>query len=182
MNSKKPKSQDIDPNQPITSKPTGQSTDPKDQQILDLKNRLARALADYSNLEKRFERDSSSIIQFANSNLLGRLLEVRDHLGMAAANGLSAGKAGDTSLKMILATFDKLLTDEGVTEVKVDGMYDPATMECHETVPGEKDKVITVASRGYLLHGKLLRAARVTVGNGDASKQQTVDSKQEQND
>lgn len=133
----------------------------QDPQIDELKAKLARALADYANLEKRFERDSSSIIKFANSNLLTKLLEVRDHLGMAAANG-------DTSLKMILVTFDKVLTDEGVTEVKVDGMYDPNTMECHETVPGEKDKVITVQSRGYMLHDKLLRAARVTVGNGQS--------------
>lgn len=137
--------------------------DPRDQELIALKERLARALADYSNLEKRFERDSSSIIKFANSNLLGKLLEVRDHLGMAAS-------AGDTSLKMILATFDKLLLDEGVTEVKVDGMFDPNTMECHETVPGDKDKVITVQSRGYLLHGKLLRPARVIVGNGEPTK------------
>ena len=143
--------------------PDPQAVDPRDEQIVDLKGKLARALADYSNLEKRFERDSSSIIKFANSNLLGKLLEVRDHLGMAAS-------AGDTSLKMILATFDKLLIDEGVTEVKVDGMYDPATMECHETVPGDKDKVITVQSRGYMLHGKLLRAARVTVGSGEPIK------------
>ena len=143
--------------------PDPQVVDPRDEQINDLKGKLARALADYSNLEKRFERDSSSIIKFANSNLLGKLLEVRDHLGMAAS-------AGDTSLKMILATFDKLLIDEGVTEVKVDGMYDPATMECHETVPGDKDKVIGVQLRGYLLHGKLLRPARVTVGNGETTK------------
>lgn len=143
--------------------PDPQVVDPRDEQISDLKGKLARALADYSNLEKRFERDSSSIIKFANSNLLGKLLEVRDHLGMAAS-------AGDTSLKMILATFDKLLIDEGVTEVKVDGMYDPATMECHETVPGDKDKVIGVQLRGYLLHGKLLRPARVTVGNGETTK------------
>ena len=143
--------------------PDPQAVDPRDEQISDLKGKLARALADYSNLEKRFERDSSSIIKFANSNLLGKLLEVRDHLGMAAS-------AGDTSLKMILATFDKLLIDEGVTEVKVDGMYDPATMECHETVPGDKDKVIGAQLRGYLLHGKLLRPARVTVGNGETTK------------
>ena len=81
-----------------------------------------------------------------------------------------AASAGDTSLKMILATFDKLLIDEGVTEVKVDGMYDPATMECHETVPGDKDKVIGVQLRGYLLHGKLLRPAGVTVGSGETTK------------
>lgn len=137
--------------------------DSRDQELVVLKERLARALADYSNLEKRFERDSSSIIKFANSNLLGKLLEVRDHLGMAAS-------AGDTSLKMILATFDKLLIDEGVTEVKVDGQFDPNTMECHETVPGDKDKIMSVQLRGYQLHGKLLRPARVIVGNGEPKK------------
>lgn len=146
-----------------TNPPQNPVVDPRDQELSSLKERLARALADYSNLEKRFERDSSSIIKFANSNLLGKLLEVRDHLGMAAASG-------DTSLKMILATFDKLLTDEGVTEVKVDGVYDPATMECHETVPGEKDKIMGIQLRGYLLHGKLLRPARVTVGNGELNQ------------
>ena len=142
-----------------TNPPQAPVVDPRDQELSSLKERLARALADYSNLEKRFERDSSSIIKFANSTLIGRLLEVRDLLGMAASSG-------DTSLKMILTTFDKVLEGEGVAEVKVHGMYDPATMECHETVPGEKDKVIGVQLRGYLLHGKLIRPARVTVGNG----------------
>lgn len=131
-----------------------------------LESSLARALADYSNLEKRFERDSSSIVKFANSNILEKLLEVRDHLGMAAAAGLPA-QAGDTSLKLILSTFDKVLVAEGVTEVKTDGLYDPIHMECQDTVAGEKDKVISVIRPGYLLHDRLLRPARVTVGNGE---------------
>jgi len=134
-------------------------TKKNDPKIADLEGKLARALADYSNLEKRFERDSSSIIKFANSNLLGKLLEVRDHLGMAAS-------AGDTSLKMILSSFDKILVEEGVVEVKTDGVYDPAQMECQESVAGEKDQVISVLRRGYLLHDRLLRPARVTVGDG----------------
>ncbi len=132
-------------------------------EIINLKSSLARALADYSNLEKRFERDSSSIVKFANSNILEKLLEVRDHLGMAAA-------AGDTSLKLILSTFDKVLVAEGVTEVKTTGNFDPALMECQDTVAGEKDKVISVIRPGYLLHDRVLRTARVTVGNGEIIK------------
>lgn len=140
-------------------------SDPRDQQIQDLQNRLARALADYQNLEKRYTKDSASIVKFANATLLEKLLEVRDHLGMATTIGTT-----DQSLKMILSSFDKILTDEGVREVDVSGQFDPATMECHESAPGAKDQIISVVRRGYTLHDRLLRPARVVVGNGDLSK------------
>lgn len=133
---------------------------PQDSKIQHLESQLARALADYANLEKRFSRDSSSVVKYANSSLLGKLLDLRDHLSATAAH------FPDKSLTMILSLFDKLLSEEGVVEVKTDGPYDPATMECAEVVPGDKDRVITVQRKGYLLHDRVLRSARVTVGSG----------------
>lgn len=127
--------------------------------IAHLESALARALADYANLEKRYADGSASIVQFATSSLLSKLLEVRDHLGLASVTG-------DPSLKLILSSFDKILVDEGVTEVKTDGAFDPHTMECQETVPGTKDQIIRVIRPGYLLNGRVLRPARVAVGNG----------------
>ena len=127
--------------------------------ILHLESALARALADYANLEKRFARDSASIVQFANANLLAKLLEVRDHLGLAASHG-------DQSLELILSAFDKILTEEGVTIIKTHGVFDPNLMECHETAPGVKDQVLSVIRPGYILNGRVLRPARVVVGNG----------------
>lgn len=134
-----------------------------DPQVSLLQDKLARALADYSNLEKRFSSESSSVVKFANANLLTRLLEVRDHLGLASLTG-------DPSLKIILSTFDKVLTDEGVREVKAEGAFDPHTMECQETENGAKDQVVRVVRPGYLLHDRVLRPARVVVGNGTPNK------------
>jgi len=134
-------------------------TNKVDPQVTLLQDKLARALADYSNLEKRFSSESSSVIKFANANLLTRLLEVRDHLGLASLTG-------DPSLKIILSTFDKILVDEGVVEVKSDGSFDPHTMECQETAPGDKDKIVRVIRPGYMLHDRVLRPARVVVGSG----------------
>lgn len=141
-------------------------SDPHDAQITRLgsdlaalKDRLARALADYQNLEKRFSSESSSVVKFANTNLLTRLLEVRDHLGLASLTG-------DPSLKIILSTFDKVLVDEGVVEIKTEGAFDPHTMECQETAHGIKDQIIRVIRPGYMLHDRVLRPARVVVGNG----------------
>ena len=128
----------------------------KDKQ---LEEKLARTLADYQNLEKRFERDSSAVIKLANVALITKLLEVRDHLGMASQNG-------DKSLGIILSSFDKILVDEGVATISTEGEFNPAEMECAELAPGEKDTVIVVQQAGYKLGNRVLRPARVTVGNG----------------
>ena len=137
--------------------------DPLTTRISLLESKLARALADYANLEKRFEKDSASIVKFANSSLLAKLLDIRDHLESASVH------LKDQSLTMILSALDNILAGEGVVEIKADGIYDPALMECHETARGEKDQILSVSRRGYLLSGKLLRPARVIVGNGQVN-------------
>lgn len=134
--------------------------DPKDEEIKQLKERLARAMADYQNLENRFNRDSSSVVKFATASLLTKLLDIRDHLYSASIH------FQDKSLQMILTLFDKILAEEGVESVKTDGTYDPASMECAEVVDGDKDKVISVVRQGYKLSDRVLRSARVTVGSG----------------
>ncbi len=126
----------------------------------DLRSSLARALADYANLERRFSEQSTSVIKFATSSLLTKLLDIRDHLAMASV------QLKDQSINMILSSFDKLLVDEGVLEIKTDGLYDPSSMECQEMTEGEKDKVIKVIRPGYKLHDRVLRTARVVVGSG----------------
>jgi len=135
---------------------------PKDptSEILNLKSSLSRALADYANLERRFAADSSSVIKFATANLLTKLLDLRDHLSMASAS------LKDESLTMILASLDKVIADEGATPIDATGLFDPHSMECQELVPGEKDQVIKVIRPGYRLHDRVLRTARVSVGNG----------------
>jgi molecular chaperone GrpE len=152
-------------------KPAGQTKqlDPKiaelEAQVAESQAKVARALADYANLERRFASESSAVVKFATSSLLEKLLDIRDHLAMASV------VLKDQSVTMILSSLDKLLTEEGVTQVKTDGLFDPHTMESQELVDGEKDKVIQVIRPGYRLHDRVLRNARVTVGNGNITKQ-----------
>ena len=132
-----------------------------DPKIAQLESSLARALADYANLERRFSEQSSAVVKFATSGLLTKLLDIRDHLAMASV------QIKDQSLTMILSSLDKLLLDEGVEEVKTNGLYDPQSMECQELGEGEKDQVVKVVRPGYRLHDRVLRTARVIVGSGD---------------
>lgn len=137
------------------------STSPKHPHpVSDLESRLARALADYANLERRFKEQSSAVVKFAKADLLEKLLDIRDHLAMACT------QIQDQSLTMILGSLDKLLLEEGVTQVKTDGPYDPRSMECQELAAGAKDTVVKVVRPGYLLHNRVLRTARVVVGVG----------------
>lgn len=127
----------------------------------DLEERLKRALADYQNLEKRFARDSADIIRFANTALLSRLLELKDNLERAA------NAVKDEGVTMIRHDLDKILRDEMVREIEAAGKpFDPTKMEADEAVPGEKDQVIEMVQKGYMVGDRVLRPARVKVGNG----------------
>lgn len=132
----------------------------KSKELKNLEDKLARALADYQNLEKRFERDSSSIIQFGQASLLGKLIDFRDHLELAVNSG------GDNNLSLLLEELDKLLKGEGVQQVDTTAAFDPTLMECTELVVGAKDQIVTVSRPGFTLRNRLLRPARVQVGSG----------------
>lgn len=141
-------------------KPQSKTVPTLDPRISNLESSLARALADYANLERRFGEESSAVVKFATSGLITKLLDIRDHLALASV-GLK-----DQSITMILNSLDKILEEEGVIEVNTDGMYDPSSMECQEMGEGEKDKVVKVIRPGYRLHDRVLRTARVIVGAG----------------
>lgn len=128
-------------------------------QVEELENRWKRALADYQNLEKRYEREKHDFIQFANSALILKLLGVLNHLEKAARN------LKDKGLDLVVGEFRRILTDEGVEEIKCLGeRFDPQLMEAVEVVQGgEDDKVAGVINKGYFLKGKLLLPARVKV-------------------
>ncbi|MEI8232135.1 MAG: nucleotide exchange factor GrpE [bacterium] len=153
MTKQTPKKADQNPMQPVDNSVS-------EDKVKSLESSLARALADYANLERRYSEQSSAVVKFATANLLTKLLDIRDHLAMASV------QIKDQSLTMILGSLDKLLVDEGVEQVKTEGLYDPHSMECQELAVGEKDKVVKVVRNGYRLHNRVLRTARVVVGNG----------------
>jgi len=134
----------------------------KDQpkkQIEDLTNRWKRALADYQNLEKRYEKEKADFVQFANSNLILKLLSILGHLEKAAEH------LKDEGLDLVIVEFKRLLNNEGLEEIDCSGKpFDPEIMEAIEVVKGgEANQVAEVVSKGYLLKGKLLSAAKVKV-------------------
>ena len=124
---------------------------------------LRRARAEFENFRKRQERDRARLLELASEKLVAELLPVLDNLERAL-------EAGGDIRGGVQATRDqlaRLLESEGLTLVSSEGEhFDP---NIHEAVMGqpseehEEGAIIQTFQRGYMLNGKLIRAAKVVV-------------------
>ena len=145
-----------------------------EREIVDLRDRAMRTLADFDNFRKRADREREDIRRYATTELLRDLVGVADNLDLALA---SSGSADDLKkgVELTQRQFLDLLRRHGVREVAAVGeRFDPAR---HEAVSTQPDPAATTATvieelrRGYTLHDRLLRPAMVRValpsGGGD---------------
>jgi len=129
------------------------------QELGEMRQKWMRAVADYQNLEKRLEKEKQEWIKFANVNLLGRVLDVADNIDRAAIF------VNDPGLTMVRGNLQDVLKEFGVTEIDAQGKeFDPNLMECIDKKQGEENKVLEVVQKGYKLHDRVLRPAKVVVG------------------
>ena len=146
-------------------------------QIAELKNAVLRERADSDNLRKRFEREKESALKFGSEKLIKELLPVIDSLTL----GLEAAKAHEAEGRQALDHFIegssmtlKLLLDvlqkNGVSELDPVGeKLDPELHQALSAIPSPDAKpntILHVAQKGYLLNGRVIRAAQVIVADG----------------
>ena len=130
-----------------------------EQRARGLEEQLARAVADYRNLEKRLEDEKREFVKFANRELLARILPSFDALFLAEKH------VSDEGIRVTIRHLQDALRDVGVERVQTEGlMFDPEKMEAVTTDEGEENKVLEELRPGYTLNGKLLRPAQVKVG------------------
>lgn len=129
------------------------------QKISELEDKLARTLADYSNLEKRIESQRQFFATLASASIMTKIIDALDDLNLAADH------LKDPGLSMALDKLKNVLKTEGLEEIDAQGKeFDPKTMDCVNVAQGTQDLVISVSKKGYILNGECLRPAQVTVG------------------
>ena len=137
----------------------------------DWKDRYARAMADFDNFRKRTARDREDLVKFAASDVLKDILPTVDNLSRALDE--AKDKAEDPFVKGVKLVYDgliKTLADHGATPL--DAVGEPFDANYHEALAQlpseevEEGRVINEVKRGWMLHGKLLRAAQVVVSSG----------------
>ena len=147
--------------------------DPQDDQVQALKDQLLRQMAEVENVKRRASRDVENAHKFATEKLLNELFPILDSLEKAvetaaATEGAEAIAEGvELSLKLFVDTLGK----NGVEQIDPLGEpFDPQRHEAMTMVPNpsaEPNSVMDVMAKGYVLNGRLVRAAKVIVVKGD---------------
>ncbi len=137
-----------------------------------LKDRLLRLQADFDNFRKRQARDRAEWIQQSNADLLEELLPVLDQTDAAIASvskdSSEAAKPFRDGFELVRRTFLNAVAKFGLKPVEgvVGKPLDTATSEAitiMRTGQTEPGCVVYETRRGYVLNGKVLRAAQVVV-------------------
>ena len=142
----------------------------------ELQDKLVRTMAEWDNARKRIAKEKEDAIRFANEGLLETLIPVVDNfeLGMLAAANAADAKSIAVGLQMVLGQMQNFLRDSGLEPIDATGTpFDPHRHEAigHETSDTVAEgSVVSQRRKGYLLKGKLLRPAMVTVSEGKPEK------------
>lgn len=133
-------------------------------------DKMLRNQADLENTRKRLDREKQEFIKFANEGLILDLLNVLDDLERTvdlAQTGKENLSAFVKGVEMILAHLYEMLKNHGVKPIEAEGkIFDP---NLHEALMQVEDKelpehtIIEVLQKGYLIHGRVLRSAKVKV-------------------
>jgi molecular chaperone GrpE len=114
-----------------------------------------RERADFINYKKEETERISSLVKFANEDLIYKILPILDNLLLAQSH------INDAGLLQVIKQFEDLLKKEGVEPIEVlEKKFDPNFMEA---VEGDGETVSEEILRGYMLNGKLLRPAKVKI-------------------
>lgn len=149
----------------------------RDEQIKEQEKKFLYLYAEFENFKKRAIKERADTIKFGWESVARDLLTVLDNLERALAH-----VPGDTDknlvagLDMVAAEFRSSLKKQGAEIIPTLGQpFDP---NLHEGVGQEESDqpegtIIREHLRGYTLHGRLLRPARVVLSAGRGQKSQS---------
>lgn len=139
-------------------------------EILNLKDALARAQADYQNLIRRVDRDRNEMWDYFTSSLTLKFLPIIDNLERIISS--TPEELQNNSLfewvKSLNLSTVKILDSVWVKSfVSIGEEVDPNYHDVMTQLPWEQGKIIQEFEKWYLIWEKVLRHAKVVVGNGE---------------
>lgn len=133
----------------------------------EMTNIAKQALADLQNSRRRAEEENRNTIIYANTDLLKDLLPAINNIDRALNHepkDAEWSKGVEQTLKQLWQTLGK----KNVSIIPTVGeALDPRKHEVLMVGPGEKDIITKELEKGYMLGDRVLKPARVQVGNGE---------------
>ena len=140
-------------------------------EIAELKDKWLRSVAEFENYRKRTLKERAELILNGGEKFITAILPVLDDMERAIENG---AKTEDPDvlregMELIYQKFMKTLEAQGVSKIEaLDADFDTDLHEAVAMVPGmgddKKGKVIDCLQQGYKLNDKVIRHAKVAVG------------------
>ncbi|HOF02060.1 MAG TPA: nucleotide exchange factor GrpE [Spirochaetota bacterium] len=143
----------------------------KEKEAADYLDKYRRVLAEMENLRKRTQADKQDFLKYANFNIVSDFLVILDDFQRA----IDAGKDPNTDLESYVSgieliekqILDLLFKKYGVKKYGDPGEeFDPNIHQAVMMEEGDFDKeeIIEVFRKGYMLHDRVVRSAQVKVG------------------
>lgn len=170
------KQADLEENSEVNAETADESVEEKDpldvalEEIADLKDKYLRSVAEFDNYRKRTLKERTELILNGGEKVISAILPVIDDMERAIENG---AKTDDPQvlregMELIYHKLFKVMEAQGVTEIATaDADFDTDVHEAVAMVPGGEDKkgkVIDCLQKGYKLNEKVIRHAKVAVG------------------
>jgi molecular chaperone GrpE len=145
-----------------------------------LKDQLLRKAAEFENYKKRSENDYQSLIKYSNEELIAKLLPIVDDfersLKMGRGDAIRLEESGDGAsfVRGVELIYNKLLKTLELQGVKrfdsVGKEFDPSLHDALMMMPRSDvppNTVVEEVEKGYMLHDKVIRHARVIVSTAE---------------
>lgn len=150
----------------------GTPAEEEEDELARVKTRLAYLAAEFDNYRKRVAREQEAIVSFGNERILLAILPFLDNLERAISQSQPTGPA-EALFAGVRMIYDQALAELrkfGLEPISaVGGLFDPNLHEAIARVPWEgkpEGTILGESRKGYLLNGRLLRPAQVTVSHG----------------
>jgi len=152
-----------------------QSEEPKEispeDQINELNDKYLRLYSEFDNYRKRTSKERLELFKTAGQDILTDLLPVLDDFDRAMQNMDSSDdtEAIQTGINLIYSKFKSILGNKGLKNFKsIETEFDPEVHEAITKIPAPnkklKGKVVDEIEKGYMLNDKVIRFAKVVVG------------------
>lgn len=146
------------------------ATEPAESVEIDYKDKYLRLYAEFDNFRKRTAREKADLISSASSGVITQLLPLLDDFDRAAANPTDDVEAMREGMSLIQSKFSSSLSAKSlkVMEVKAGDDFDVDFHEAITNIPAPtpelSGKIVDVVEKGYLLGEKVIRYAKVVIG------------------
>ena len=141
------------------------------EEIAELKDKWLRSVAEFENYRKRTLKERAELILNGGEKFITAILPILDDMERAIENGKKTDDPDvlREGIELIYQKFMKTLEAQGVRKIEaLDADFDTDVHEAVAMVPGmgddKKGKVIDCLQQGYKLNDKVIRHAKVAVG------------------